>query len=223
MQFMRSIGIRGATTWASAAAVSDGYEVRLQPPLLKLAISFRRPDGSVRSTSRNFRRQIRNLTKLKSGASMSRSPAWRFFRAFRIVPRNRYGNAAVSQVRSIGRDTDRREQSPPSGSSRPPKCLLTNLVREQHHRRGEAAAALDRGNLLFPRRSGRGGTRHARHDPPASIREGRTCFGHDARRLSRRTRANDRLRRGSAEAARVAFSHDGLVHWRHGFYLAENP
>ena len=61
---------------------------------------------------------------------------------------------------------------------------MTNLVREQIVDEKQPAAALHRGHALLPRRSGRGGARHARHDPPAPVREGRTGLDHDARAVA---------------------------------------
>ena len=59
--------------------------------------------------------------------------------------------------------------------------------RARKHRRREApAAALYRRHALFPRRGGRGGARHARHDPPAPVQQGRTGLDHHARAIGRR-------------------------------------
>ena len=57
---------------------------------------------------------------------------------------------------------------------------LTNLVREVHPRRSRAAAALHRLHAVLPRRGGRGGQGHARHDPPAPVHQGRARLDHHA-------------------------------------------
>ena len=72
------------------------------------------------------------------------------------------------------------------------------LCERRNSRRSAAADAADRLDAVLPRRSGRGGARHARHDPPASILQGRTRLHHHARTIPRRARAHDRLRAGSA-------------------------
>ena len=99
---------------------------------------------------------------------------------------------------------------------------LTNMVREQIARRAQAAAALHRRDPVLPRRGRRGGARHARHDPPASVREGRTGVDHDAGAVGRGARAHDAGRRGGAEAPRPAFPHHGAMHRRHGLRFEED-
>ena len=50
---------------------------------------------------------------------------------------------------------------------------LTNLVREQITRTKRAAAAADRADAVLPLRGRRQRARHARHDPPAPVLQGR--------------------------------------------------
>ena len=92
----------------------------------------------------------------------------------------------------------------------------------EHRRREDPAAALHRRNLSVPRGGGRGGARHARHDPPASVQEGRAGLDHDARTVARRARAHDRLRGRGAEAPRPALPHRGALRRRHGLCSAED-
>ena len=61
---------------------------------------------------------------------------------------------------------------------------LTNLVREPIARREGPAAAPHRLHALLPRRSGRGRARHARHDPPAPVLQGRAGLDHHARAVA---------------------------------------
>jgi seryl-tRNA synthetase len=58
---------------------------------------------------------------------------------------------------------------------------LTNIVREQTHRRGRAAVADDRPDAQLPLGSRRQRPRHARHDPPAPVLQGRAGLDHHAR------------------------------------------
>ncbi len=99
---------------------------------------------------------------------------------------------------------------------------LTNLVRESILDEKELPMRLDRADAVLPRRSGRGGPRHPRHDPPASIHKGRTGLDHDAGDQHGRARAHAVLRRGSAAAARSALPRDDAVRRRHGLFRAED-
>ena len=49
-----------------------------------------------------------------------------------------------------------------------------------HRRRSRASDAAHRLHAVLPRRSGCGGQRHARHDPPAPVQQGRAGLDHDA-------------------------------------------
>ena len=91
-----------------------------------------------------------------------------------------------------------------------------------HRRRIRAAHAAHRLHAVLPRRSGRGGQGHARHDPPAPVHQGRAGLDHHARAVDGRARAHARLRRGGAEEARPALPRRHAVHRRHGLRLAED-
>ena len=62
-----------------------------------------------------------------------------------------------------------------------------------HRRRGEAADARDRVDAVLPRRGRCGRQGHARHDPPASIHQGRARLHHHAGAIGRRARAHDQI------------------------------
>ena len=79
---------------------------------------------------------------------------------------------------------------------------LTKLCAKRSSTR-RAAAALHRLDALLPRRGRRGGQGHARHDPHASVLQGRAGLHHHAGAIRGRARAHDGLRRGGAEAPRV--------------------
>ena len=89
-------------------------------------------------------------------------------------------------------------------------------------RRSRAADAAHRLHAVLPRRSGRGRARHARHDPPAPVHQGRAGLDHDAGAIEGRARAHAGLRRGSAAPARPALSRGDAVHRRHGLCVAED-
>ena len=74
-------------------------------------------------------------------------------------------------------------------------------ARADRRRRGAAAAAR-RAHAVLPLRGRRLRQGHARHDPPAPVRQGRAGADREARGFLRRARAADRARRGSAAAAR---------------------
>ena len=100
---------------------------------------------------------------------------------------------------------------------------LTNLVRESIVDEKRLPLRYTAGTLCFRAEAGAAGQRHARHDPPAPVREGRTGLDHDAGAIRRRARAHDRLRGGGAEAPRPAFPHDGAVRRRHGIRRRARP
>ena len=72
---------------------------------------------------------------------------------------------------------------------------LTNLVREEILAHEQAAAAHDRAHAVLPFGSGLGRPRHARHAAPAPVLQGRAGLDHRRRKLARRARAHDRMRR----------------------------
>ncbi len=74
---------------------------------------------------------------------------------------------------------------------------LTNLVREPITDEAELPLRLDRASPLLPLGGRRVGPRHARHDPPAPVLEGRAGVDHHARPVRGRARAHGRH---SAEA-----------------------
>ena len=95
--------------------------------------------------------------------------------------------------------------------------------RPQIHRRREGIAdAPDGADAVFPRRSGSRRARHPRHDPPASVHQGRTGLDHDAGDQPRRARAHARLRGGSVAPARPALPRDDAVCRRHGLFGAKD-
>ena len=57
---------------------------------------------------------------------------------------------------------------------------MTNLVRESIVDEKALPLRFTAGTLCFRAEAGAAGKRHARHDPPASVREGRTGLDHDA-------------------------------------------
>ena len=91
-----------------------------------------------------------------------------------------------------------------------------------HPRRSATADAVHRLHAVLPRRSGRCRQGHARHDPAASVHQGRACFHHHARAEQGRARTHARLRRGSSEKARSALSRDDAVRRRHGLCVAKD-
>ena len=99
---------------------------------------------------------------------------------------------------------------------------LTNLVREDITDEAKLPDARDRRHAVLPRRGGRRGQGHARHDPPASVPEGRARLGDHARAVGRRARAHDQMRRDRAAEARPAVSRGGAVHRRHGLRRPED-
>ncbi len=99
---------------------------------------------------------------------------------------------------------------------------LTNLVREDITDEAKLPIRVTAGTPCFRAEAGAAGQRHARHDPPASILQGRARLHHHARAIERRARAHDGLRRGGAEAARDSLSRGGAVHRRHGLRRAED-
>ena len=84
---------------------------------------------------------------------------------------------------------------------------LTNFVREEILDEAQAADAPHRAHAVLPLRGGRRRQGHARHDSPAPVLQGRAGLHHHARGKPRRARAYDRVRRGSAEAPRLAVPH----------------
>ena len=99
---------------------------------------------------------------------------------------------------------------------------LTNLVAGEILDESRAAAALYGLDPVFPLGGGGGGQGHARHDPPAPVRQGRAGLDHAPGGFRGRARADDRLRRGGAEAARAGLSRHAAVGRRHGVRGAEN-
>ncbi len=99
---------------------------------------------------------------------------------------------------------------------------LTNLVREKILDEKDLPLRVHRLHALFSCRGGGGGQRHARHDPPASIHQGRTRLDHHAGNFARRTRPHAVLRRRSVEAPRTSLSRGHALHRRHGLCLAKN-
>ena len=99
---------------------------------------------------------------------------------------------------------------------------LTNLVAGEILDESRAAAALYGLDRVFPLGSGRRRARHARHDPPAPVRQSRAGLDHPAGGFRGRARADDRLRRGGAETARARLSGHAAVVRRHGVRGAEN-
>ncbi len=63
---------------------------------------------------------------------------------------------------------------------------LTNLVARKNPGRKRPASPRHRLHALLPRRGWLRWARHARHDSPASIHQGRACLHHDAGKLARR-------------------------------------
>ena len=86
----------------------------------------------------------------------------------------------TAQLPKMFRANSVRRRRRVSGSIPTAEVPLTNLVRESIVDEKTLAPSLHRRDAVLPRRSGRGGARHARHDPPASVQEGRTRLDHDA-------------------------------------------
>jgi len=76
---------------------------------------------------------------------------------------------------------------------------LTNLVREQILTPDRLPMRVTAWTACFRREAG-AGARHTRHDPPASVLQGRAGLDHRARRRPRRARAHDGVRGGGAQA-----------------------
>ena len=68
---------------------------------------------------------------------------------------------------------------------------LTNLVRESIVDEKTLPLRFTAGNFVLSRRGRGRRARHARHDSPASVQEGRARLDHDARAVARRARAHD--------------------------------
>jgi hypothetical protein len=83
---------------------------------------------------------------------------------------------------------------------------LTNMVRESIVEEAELPMRLTAYTPCFRAEAGAAGKRHARHDPPAPVQQGRAGLDHDAGAIEGRARAHARLRRGSAAPARAALS-----------------
>ena len=91
-----------------------------------------------------------------------------------------------------------------------------------HPRRKGTADAPDRADAVLPRRSRRSRPRYPRHDPPASVHQGRTGLDHHAGDQQGRTRAHAVLRRGGVAPARPALPRDDAVRRRHGLLRAKD-
>ena len=98
---------------------------------------------------------------------------------------------------------------------------VTNIVRDEIRRRGAAAevrlpyAVLPLGSGLVRQ------WRHARHDPPAPVRQGRARADRDAGKIARGTRGTDAPRRDHPRAPGTAVPPCRAVHRRHGFSSAK--
>ena len=100
---------------------------------------------------------------------------------------------------------------------------LTNLVRESIVDEAALPMRLTALHAVLPRRGGRGRQGHPRHDPPASVHQGRAGLDHHAGAEQGRARAHAVLRRGGAAPARPALPRGHAVHRRHGLCRRRRP
>ena len=99
---------------------------------------------------------------------------------------------------------------------------LTNLVRDTIVEAKRPAAAVDRAHAVLPLRGGIVRAGHARHDPPASVRQGRARAHRAARGVVPRARGARRQRRGGAEAARSCVPRRRALRRRHRLRRGED-
>ena len=141
-------------------------------------------------------------------------PQARLHRGLRAVPGNgcdRAGHRPAAEVRGGPVQRARRAEVVPDphrrGSADQPGARADR-------RRRVAAAEIRRAHAVLPLRGGRRRQGHARHDPPAPVRQGRARADRAAGGLLRCARGIDSARRGSAAAAGAAVPRRGPVRGR---------
>ena len=99
---------------------------------------------------------------------------------------------------------------------------LTNSVREQVPRGGAVADPAHRAQPVLPQRGGQRRARHARHDPPAPVRQGRD--GADRRpETSYAARGDDGHAEAILQKLRAVLPRGGALHWRPGIRRGPRP
>ena len=98
---------------------------------------------------------------------------------------------------------------------------VTNLVRDQILAPETLAAQIRGAHAVLSLGGGRGRKGHARHDPPASIREGRNGAHRAARGFLCGARGTDRARRGGARALELPYRVIALCAGDTGFSAAK--
>ena len=103
------------------------------------------------------------------------------------------------------------------------EITLTNSVRDEILAGRSAADQAHRAHAVLPLGGGQLRQGHARHDPPAPVRQGRDGADRASRPLVRGARGADRPRRGDPAAAGAAVPRRGAVHRRHRLRRAPRP
>jgi seryl-tRNA synthetase len=137
-------------------------------------------------------------------------------RCWSATPRSSAPASCRSSPRTCSAPTDR-----PLAESPTAEVPLTNLVPDEISTRS-AAAALHGADALLPLRGGRRRQGHARHDPPAPVREGRAGLD---RRTGQSAEEHERMTACAEEVLkRLGLPYRVIVlsHRRHGLRRAED-
>ncbi|KAF1858304.1 hypothetical protein Lal_00014806 [Lupinus albus] len=135
----------------------------------------------------------------------------------------RHGPAAEVRGRPVRREKGRRGRRGREFLPDPDVRSVADEHGARRDRRGGIAADQNHGaHPVLPLGSGQLRTRHARHDPPAPVRQGRARANRASGTVVRRAGRNGGSGRDGPEEPGPAVPRDAAVHGRHGLFGREN-
>ena len=191
-------------------------------PLDHVAIGEKLGDDGLRGRRQDFRRALHRAERAASRACSARSIQYmldlhtrehgytEIYVPYLVLRSIADGHRAAAEVRGgpVRRPSGEQELFLIPTAEVP----VTNLVRESILEADDAAAALRRAHAVLPLRGGLVRQGHARHDPPAPVREGRARAHRAPRGFVRRARGADRATpRKCCKGLELPYRVDGAV------------